>query len=855
MSQFIDDNANVSGEDSGDEEVGQRRESDDDFIDDASDGDGSGNSQGSELSARAAAEAAMRARDGVGEGFSPLGFSPRRRPRRALSSVSNSEVTGGSLASGGRRKRPRRPQMSPAGPSRPNRSPRPRQRTRRDVLDSDSDMGDDEEEQMGNRRESGRFPLNQEMAMATANRARFQEEIRLRRERGEARTGFTPDRELGPAGGEDDDGRLDDEEEDDPVDLTGPQDFRDGIAAMKILLADLRAKFPDPTSFAISRDEAENLKDFCTGKLTDLGDIHANCAKACRTPAQRERLTDLSRRVQLAGHSLVCMSIHMNNMWNCLKKGSPRDSELELHCVEEFMSLDDLYKDKAFTPFHQLLTHIMDLFNASGYKREGEDVFERVYTTEGHKTIAWKRKYSIEDFINRHVRKSVNTKMWLIKSKEKDPVPRIVKHLCSSNESEFSSVNKSRTTFSFENGVYDADNNDFFPYPLPSDSEYFKQDGTSAAKHFDGVVFPEEEWRATKDNPLTWRDIDTSLMDSVLKHQEIDDESIEWLYFSIGRMLYPIGTHDDLQYFLYFDGTAGCGKSTIIKVIQNIYDKANVGVVSNNIETTFGLSSFQDKWMCIAPEIKDDWKISVTEFQSMASGESVSIAVKNKNTIQKEWESQLAMAGNEIPGFSDIAGSVSRRLLVFKFINKPSPEDGTLLDRIKNKMGHLLLKSNVAYRYMTANGYDSSLWNRVTDYFQQIRAQSQRTLNPLVDFMESGTYINDDSWVEDSDEEEGGYYKYSVDFNEFKDDIQEYAKVHRNGEKLKMRMFELHKMKAILNQYGFKIGYEKKNGQVIKTRIGSIQACRKAVASDFHDREAARNARRTAQGSGADVAV
>jgi hypothetical protein len=668
---------------------------------------------------------------------------------------------------------------------------------RTDVLDSDSNMEDTGEnaEAPANRRDSGRFPLNQEIAQATANKARFQEEIRLRTERGEARLGFTPDRELVPAGerdgsgsgsgsgGADRGGRIrdplfdgdsddDDDEggENDPVDNTGHRDFMDGISAMKSILADLRRKFPGIASFSISRNEAETLKDFCTEKLTDLENLHATCAKACTTPEQRERLTDLSRRVQLAGHSMVCMSIHMQNLWNCLNKGSSRDSEVKLHCVEEFISLDDMYKDKGFTPFHLLLTHIMDLFSASGYKREGEEVFERVYTSEGHKTIAWKRKYSIEDFINLHVRKSVNTKMWLIKSKEKDPVPRIVKHLCSSNEAEFSSVNKSRTTFSFENGIYEAENNDFLAYPLPPDSHYFKQDGISAAKHFDGVRFPEEDRRATKETPLTWRNVDTSLLDSVLKHQEIDDESVEWLYFSIGRMMYPIGTHDDLHYFPYFDGTAGCGKSTIIKVIQNIYDKANVGVVSNNIETTFGLSSFQDNWIWIAPEIKDDWKISVTEFKSMASGESVSIAVKNKNAIQKEWEPQLAMAGNEIPGFSDISGSVSKRLLVFKFINKPSPDDGTLLERIKSKMGHILLKSNVAYRYMTANGYDSSLWNLVTDYFQQIRAQSQRTLNPLVDFMESGTYVNDDSWIVDA--EDGGRYEYSVDFNDFKDDIR-----------------------------------------------------------------------------------
>ena len=60
--------------------------------------------------------------------------------------------------------------------------------------------------------------------------------------------------------------------------------------------------------------------------------------------------------------------------------------------------------------------------------------------------------------------------------------------------------------------------------------------------------------------------------------------------------------------------------------------------------------------------------INQSDFQSMASGEGVSIARKNKQAISDQsWTVPLVMAGNPIPDYKDNSGSISRRLAMFLF--------------------------------------------------------------------------------------------------------------------------------------------------------------------------------------------
>lgn len=785
--QLVDDRAVGSdGEDSHSDSDDEPRPSDDGFLD-----DGGENMEEDPVESRARAESHMRRRDARNT----------ERRRRHIFSDDESDSEGGESGGGG------------------------------GGGESDGEGGESDGEGGGpDALAVGAFPLSEEMRRAEERREAFLRERDARRERGQDRSGFTPERQTGGtvaarAAQAPRDEQQGESETD--VDREGSQEFRDAIHKIRVVNGAFRAMAER------ARLGSDGVVEEVRDQMEALGEAHGDAGRSARTDAQRERVTSLSRRTQLMGHSISCMAKHASNIKTAMNPDANSNAEIPLHSVEEFLGYEDLYNDKLkgarglFTPFHQLLDHVMGLFRAAGYRREGEDVYGKIKTAGGHSAVAWERKYSIVEFVNLHVRKSVNLKMWLIKAKEKNPVPRIVDHLCSSNEIEFSNVNSSRTLFSFENGVYDADKNAFNLYPLAGDSPLLAKGAPSAGNHFAGVEFPVADQEALEEDRRHYENIDTAVLDSVLEFQDIPREAIMWLYFSIGRMIYPIGTHDDLQYFPFFDGAAGCGKSTIIKVIQALYDKAKVGIVSNNIETTFGLSSLYEKWICVAPEIKSDWKISVTEFQSMASGESVSIAVKNKNTVQKEWTSPVALAGNEIPGFNDIAGSVSRRLLPFKFVNKPEREDATLLARILGSMGHIILKANSAYRYMVGNGYRASLWDKVPPYFREIRAEVQRSINPLIDFMEAGKF------VKDLTRDRGGGARYKTEYEDFKESVKDYVKEKHGGKKLDERSFELHKVKPILAQYGFEVEYEKRlDGRENRSRIGAVLYMREATRAD-----------------------
>ena len=137
-------------------------------------------------------------------------------------------------------------------------------------------------------------------------------------------------------------------------------------------------------------------------------------------------------------------------------------------------------------------------------------------------------------------------------------------------------------------------------------------------------------------------------------YQKFDPKELYWLYVFLGRLLFNVGDKDGWQVMMYFKGQAGSGKSTIINhVCKNFYEAADVGTLSNNTERQFGLGSISDKFLVIGPEIKGDFKLEQAEFQSMTSGEAMSVAQKYKNTKEITWKSPLVFAGNEIPNWFD----------------------------------------------------------------------------------------------------------------------------------------------------------------------------------------------------------
>jgi len=211
-----------------------------------------------------------------------------------------------------------------------------------------------------------------------------------------------------------------------------------------------------------------------------------------------------------------------------------------------------------------------------------------------------------------------------------------------------------------------------------------------------------------------------------------------------GRLCFDVGDLDGWQVIPFFKGIARSGKSTLItKVFKKFYENEDVGTLSNNIEKKFGLSAIKDSFMFIAPEVKGDLALEQAEFQSIVSGEDVSVAVKNKTAVSIEWKVPGVLGGNEVPNWKDNSGSVLRRILPWNFSRQVQDADPQLDEKLHVEMPIILLKCVRAYLDFSNKYRNKDIWNVVPSYFKQIQKQVAMVASSLTNFLES-TYINFD---------------------------------------------------------------------------------------------------------------
>ena len=205
-----------------------------------------------------------------------------------------------------------------------------------------------------------------------------------------------------------------------------------------------------------------------------------------------------------------------------------------------------------------------------------------------------------------------------------------------------------------------------------------------------------------------------------------------------GRLCFDIGELDTWQIIPFFKGIAKSGKSTLItKVFKKFYEGEDVGTLSNNIEKKFGLSAIKDGFMFIAPEVKGDLALEQAEFQSIVSGEDVSVAVKNKTAMSFEWKVPGILGGNEVPGWKDNSGSVLRRILPWNFGKQVRNADPQLDEKLESELPKLLLKCVKGYIDYANKYRNQDIWNVVPEYFKTIQKQVAKVANSLIHFLES----------------------------------------------------------------------------------------------------------------------
>lgn len=420
----------------------------------------------------------------------------------------------------------------------------------------------------------------------------------------------------------------------------------------------------------------------------------------------------------------VLLYERQNNRINC---PTVVQEDNMFHCT----TMDD---QEELTPYQQILLYLLNTTAQNEMRKYKGYCYQQIVTPDGFKTRAWKPIIAISELVYVYTQKETKYDMWKNMTVKSSNTRDAIKHLTDCIDIQFPTLTKNRSVWSFKNGlllgkhwVADEYKVTFIPYTSP---EFSSLDPTiTSCKYFDQDFIEYE---------TDWRSIPTPFMDQVLHYQKFPSDVCEWMYVFAGRLMFDVGDMDQWQVIPFLKGIARSGKSTLItKVFKKFYDNEDVRTLSNNIERKFGLSSIYDGFMFISPEVKGDLCLEQAEFQSLVSGEDISIARKNEKAISITWKTPGILAGNEVPGWRDNSGSVMRRIVTWDFGKQVQDADPKLDEKLGVEFPSIMIKCLLSYMEYTKRFSGKDIWTVLPEYFKKVQMQVAMVTNSLQHFLNS----------------------------------------------------------------------------------------------------------------------
>lgn len=445
-----------------------------------------------------------------------------------------------------------------------------------------------------------------------------------------------------------------------------------------------------------------------------------------------------------------------------------------------------------------VILHMLRVSQVCSYCKMDDYVYEQITTNyvdrlgnpKVYFTRAWNPVCEMTEFVHRNVRKEQVYDVWSALVSGASTVKKVVEYLTNCYDSEIPRLKPNRRVFAFKNGLYFADQLKFKSYENIQSGREHVEASVVACKFFDKEFYDFISMPVQVHAVEYWWDIPTPAFDSILRDQHLgvdydlnikrgepgysvaEEQRVhQWMYALLGRLMYKVGELDNWQVILFIHGKANTGKSTIANMIQKLYLKQNIGVLSNNIETKFGLSGLLNKFFYICYELKNDFSLDQSEFQSMVSGEDMSVAVKGKTAVTVKWTQPGLFLGNTYAStWLDNSGSIARRLVIVDFFQEIAASDPQLDHKLEQEMPQMIQKMNMAYLYMVAKYGRRGIWDKASshgeqvlpDYFHLTQKRMLTSTHPLRLFIHT---LMSDYFKLDPD----GYVPFNDFFRRFKE--------------------------------------------------------------------------------------
>ena len=232
---------------------------------------------------------------------------------------------------------------------------------------------------------------------------------------------------------------------------------------------------------------------------------------------------------------------------------------------------------------------------------------------------------------------------------------------------------------------------------------------------------------------------DTPNWNKLIQHQW-DEDICEFFEVCVGRLFFPVGSKDNYQFMPLLKGDANTGKSTLIATIIKMFPACSIDVISANMEKVFGLQDMLKKRLVVLPDIPEKLSANLPQsiFQSMISGDFISMPRKNTTALKEKWTAPLLAAGNYLPDYKDFGGSISRRYIVFPFQKFITSRDSRLFEKITSEIPTVLLRCLMRYLRFVAEDGDGDIWDLVPKQLKDLQQDVRMETNELFNFLVNG---------------------------------------------------------------------------------------------------------------------
>jgi hypothetical protein len=387
--------------------------------------------------------------------------------------------------------------------------------------------------------------------------------------------------------------------------------------------------------------------------------------------------------------------------------------------------------DSDYTSAQVYIRFALDRCATIGLRKQGTSLYAPIFSLDGKFMHAFFHYAEMMKFIHNIIFPYEHHQQLYCHLTANKGIPQqVVNYLQHCQESALPEMSKDRTRFAFNNGVYDAALDQFFPLgSVPPATWGSKTCCNHIELDFEADVYDEE--MSLSSDPM---DILTPNFQRMFDTQRFSREVCRWLYGLLGRCLFDLGTKDKWEVFLLFKGTAGTGKSSIMQMFYELYAVTDCGVLSTSCSKTFPIQHLADKFVWKVPDVNNQFQLEATMFNTMVSGEKMEVQRKGLPSLEMVWKSPGMGAGNCFFPFKDAGGSAARRVIPAMYDHCVPKTDPNLQGKCKAELARFLCKITRIYDQLSRRYSGRGIWDSgvLPDEFhdwKQIMVNSTHTIS------------------------------------------------------------------------------------------------------------------------------